>query len=78
MKVTLMQLYLFPYLGYFQLVSVVDTFVFADDVNFIKGRFINRNKILHQTKDYYVTVPCGNNQNKIINEVQVSFTLKIK
>ncbi len=46
-----MQPYLFPYLGYFQLLKAVDVFVFADDVNFIKGGFINRNKILFKNEE---------------------------
>jgi len=37
MKVAIMQPYLFPYLGYWQLIKSVDTFVILDDVNFIKG-----------------------------------------
>ena len=41
MKVAIMQPYLFPYLGYFQLVDAVDSFVFYDDVNFIKQGWIN-------------------------------------
>ena len=51
MKVAMMQPYLFPYLGYFQLVNAVDVFVFADDVNFIKGGFINRNRILLKNEE---------------------------
>ena len=38
-----MQPYFFPYLGYFQLVNAVDTFVFYDTVNFINRGWINRN-----------------------------------
>ena len=30
-----MQPYLFPYLGYYQLVHAVDKFIFFDDVNYI-------------------------------------------
>mgnify|MGYP003112238087 CR=1 FL=1 len=73
MKVAVMQPYLFPYLGYFQLVHATDVFVFADDVNFIKRGFINRNKILVQNKEQYFTVPCNKaSQNKLINEIQIS------
>ncbi|MDO6605163.1 WbqC family protein [Arenibacter palladensis] len=73
MKVAVMQPYLFPYLGYFQLVHAADVFVFADDVNFIKRGFINRNKILFQNKEQYFTVPCIKaSQNKLINEIQIS------
>ena len=45
MKVAIMQPYLFPYIGYFQLIAAVDKFVVYDDVNFIKGGWINRNNI---------------------------------
>lgn len=45
MKLALMQPYLFPYLGYFQLVAAVDRFVFYDDVNYIKNGWINRNRV---------------------------------
>ena len=40
-----MQPYLFPYIGYYQLVRWADCFVFLDDVNFIKGGYIARNII---------------------------------
>ena len=46
MKVAIMQPYLFPYLGYFQLINLADTFVFHNDIQFIKGGYINRNQIL--------------------------------
>lgn len=52
-----MQPYLFPYLGYFQLVAVVDKFVFYDDVNFIKQGWINRNAILVAGRRHLFTVP---------------------
>ncbi|MDP4145749.1 MAG: WbqC family protein [Bacillota bacterium] len=46
MKVGIMQPYLFPYLGYFQLINAVDKFVVYDDVQYMKGGWINRNRIL--------------------------------
>ena len=46
MKVAIMQPYLFPYIGYFQLIKAVDTFVIYDDVQYIKSGWINRNRIL--------------------------------
>lgn len=55
MKVGIMQPYLFPYIGYFQLINFVDAFVFHDDVQFIKGGWINRNRILLNGKDYMFT-----------------------
>lgn len=52
-----MQPYLFPYLGYFQLAYHCDKFVFYDDVNFIKGGYINRNNILSNGKKQLFTLP---------------------
>lgn len=57
MKVAVMQPYLFPYIGYFQMIKAVDKFVFYDDVNFIKQGWINRNRILLNNKDFMFTVP---------------------
>lgn len=52
-----MQPYIFPYIGYFQLIKSVDKFVFYDDVNYIKQGWINRNKILVSEKDFLFTIP---------------------
>lgn len=60
MKIAVMQPYLFPYIGYFQLINAVDKFVFYDDVNFIKQGWINRNKILVSGKDFLFTIPLVN------------------
>jgi len=57
MKTAIMQPYLFPYIGYFQLINAVDKFVIYDDVNFIKQGWINRNNILVQGKPFMFTVP---------------------
>jgi len=57
MKLGIMQPYLFPYIGYFQLINSVDKFVIYDDVNFIKQGWINRNRILSPQGDLLFTVP---------------------
>lgn len=57
MKLAVMQPYLFPYLGYFQLVRAVDQFVVFDDVAFIKGGWINRNRILINGEPSLFTIP---------------------
>ncbi len=46
MKLGLMQPYFFPYIGYFQLIQAVDSFIVYDDVAFIKQGWINRNRLL--------------------------------
>jgi hypothetical protein len=57
MKLAIMQPYFFPYIGYWQLLHAVDRFVIYDDVNYIKGGWVNRNRILINDKPAYMTVP---------------------
>ncbi len=52
-----MQPYLFPYVGYFQLMHAVDRFVVYDDVAFIKQGWVNRNRLLINGRASYFTVP---------------------
>jgi len=87
-RLAIMQPYLFPYIGYFQLINAVDTFVIYDDVNFIKGGWINRNFILSQGKPSRITlqlqgassnklinqVTVGNNKNKLLKSIQQSYS----
>lgn len=70
MKLAIMQPYLFPYLGYYQLAYAVEKFVFYDDVNFIKKGWINRNNILVNKKKHLFTVPLQEiSQHKKISEI---------
>ena len=63
------QPYFFPYLGYYQLVHHVDTFVFLDDVNFIKKGFIHRNSIRLNKRPHQFTLSVSHqSQNRHINE----------
>jgi hypothetical protein len=50
MKIGIMQPYLFPYLGYFQLLNEVDQYVIFDEAQYIKQGWINRNRLLGDTK----------------------------
>ncbi|WP_321280959.1 WbqC family protein [Marinifilum fragile] len=69
-SVAIIQPYVFPYLGYFQLLYSVENVVFYDDVNFIKRGWINRNKILVNGKEFMFTIPLQKaSQNKLINEI---------
>ncbi len=73
MKLAIMQPYLFPYLGYFQLIHSVDRFVVFDDVNFIKKGWVNRNNLLVNEAPLLFTVPLlGASQNRTIKDIQVS------
>lgn len=75
MKLGLMQPYFFPYIGYWQLMNAVDEYVLADDVNYIKGGYINRNRILINGEPQYFRMPVAKqSQNKFINEHETGFT----
>ena len=77
MKTAIMQPYIFPYIGYFQLISAVDTFVFYDDVNYIKRGWINRNQILVNNQAHLFSIPLKSaSQNKLINEVELGLDEK--
>ena len=72
MRLAVMQPYLFPYVGYYQLLQAVDQFVFFDDVHFIKKGWIHRNAVLLQGERYRFTVPLLKaSQNKRIQETQL-------
>lgn len=74
MKVAIMQPYLFPYIGYFQLINAVDVFVVYDDVNYIKKGYINRNSILLGDSKFQFTFPIvGASQNVKICELDFDF-----
>ncbi len=65
-----MQPYFMPYLGYFQLIASVDHFVFFDNVNFIKRKWINRNYIASNNVRQLLTVPCEEiSQNRMIKDI---------
>jgi hypothetical protein len=57
MRLAVMQPYLFPYLGYFQLAAACDLFVVLDDVTYIKQGWINRNRIQSSTGSALFSVP---------------------
>ncbi len=71
-KIAIMQPYIFPYIGYMNLVNESDIFVFYDDVNFIKKGWINRNKIILNGDSYRFTLPLeGASQNKLIKDIKI-------
>lgn len=73
MKIAIMQPYIFPYIGYFQLIAAADKFILYDDVSFINKGWINRNNILVNGQSHMFTIPLKKaSQNKPINEIEVS------
>ncbi len=72
-SLAIMQPYFLPYLGYWQLIGAVDTFLIYDDVNFIKSGWINRNRILINGEPRYITIPIrGASPNVEISSLLIS------
>ncbi|AYA37126.1 hypothetical protein D3Y59_08705 [Hymenobacter oligotrophus] len=72
MRIAIMQPYLFPYVGYFQLLHCADAFVLLDDVAFIKKGWINRNRILVNGAEHLFTIPIASgSQNKLIKDTHL-------
>lgn len=73
MKVGIMQPYFIPYIGYWQLINAVDKYIIYDDVNYIKGGWINRNRILLNGKAHYINIQMHEaSPNKKINEIAIN------
>ena len=77
MKLGIMQPYFMPYIGYFQLMKAVDKYVVYDDVNYIKGGWVNRNHILinGEKKMFTVTLQKAS-PNKLFNEIVIGDDFK--
>ncbi len=74
MKLAIMQPYFFPYIGYFQLINAVDEFVIYDNIQFSKGGWIQRNRILSRDKKYLIfSLPLKHDSDYLnINERSLS------
>jgi len=71
-----MQPYFFPYLGYFSLIKNSDIFTLLDTVQYIKGGWIERNRILNGNNDWsYIKVPLAHKSVHLkINELKIDNT----
>ena len=69
-----MQPYVFPYLGYFQLIAAVDKFILLDNVHYINKGWINRNRLLLNNKITPFVIPLKKaSQNKLIKDLEISY-----
>tara|TARA_B100000795_G_scaffold268741_1_gene256359 strand:+ start:82 stop:774 length:693 start_codon:yes stop_codon:yes gene_type:complete len=57
MKCAIMQPAFLPWVGYFNLISGVDNFVFLDDAQLQKNSWHNRNRILVNQNPHWISVP---------------------
>lgn len=56
-KTSIMQPYFLPYIGYWQMMNAVDTFMILDDVNYIRQGWIHRNRIECDGKEKSLVLP---------------------
>jgi hypothetical protein len=63
MKIAIMQPYFLPYIGYFQLIKAVDTFVVYDNIQYTKKSWINRNRYLLNGKDAIFSIALKKDSN---------------
>ncbi len=77
MTLGIMQPYFMPYIGYWQLIAAVDTYVVYDDVNYIKGGWVARNNILLNGQKHMFTITLnGASPNKLFNEISIKDDFK--
>lgn len=70
-----MQPYFFPYIGYWQLMSVVDEFVVYDNIQYTKKGWINRNRYLRNGKAETFSLPLKKDSSLLnVNERYLSDT----
>ncbi|MAW32970.1 MAG: hypothetical protein CMK56_01020 [Proteobacteria bacterium] len=73
MALAIMQPYLLPYIGYYQLIQLADQFVLYDNVKYTKKGWINRNRMLRNGEASVFTVPIKKAPDStIINERVIS------
>ena len=65
MTVAVMQPYLFPYLGYYQLAAAADGFVFFDDAQYITRGYVNRNRLRAGDQATWFTVPVAKHSSRL-------------
>ena len=66
----IMQPTFFPWIGYFDLIDQVETFVFFDDVQLVKRSWQVRNRIKSANGELFLTIPIK--KNKIRDELLIS------
>ncbi len=68
-----MQPYFLPYIGYWQLLNMVDKFVVYDNIQYTKKGWINRNNILLNNKSFLFSLPLKKDKDFLnVNERYLS------
>ena len=79
MKIGMMQPYFFPYIGYFQLLNMVDKYVVYDTGKFSNNKWGFRNRILiNGSPGFFRVKTLKASQNKQFNEIKYLMVLSQK
>lgn len=70
----------FPWIGFFSFIEKSEKVIFLDDVQFVRGKWQQRNKIINQDTFQYLTVPVKKKgfYKQNLNEVEISDKLFFK
>jgi len=60
-----------PWKGYFDIIHDVDLFVFYDDLQYTKNDWRNRNRIKTANGASWITIPVGEDCNRLICDVEI-------
>jgi hypothetical protein len=72
MRVAIIQSSYIPWKGYFDIIHDVDTFIFLDDVQYTTRDWRSRNRVKTKDGPKWLSVPVGNDTNRLIHEVSIS------
>lgn len=70
-KVAILQSNYIPWKGYFDMIAAVDEFILYDEVQFTKNDWRNRNQIKTQHGVQWLSIPVGQDINRLICEVEL-------
>lgn len=68
-KVAIVQSNYIPWKGYFDIINMVDLFIFHDDLQYTKQDWRNRNLIKTPRGTEWLSIPCGSDENRLIYEI---------
>lgn len=71
-RVAILQSNYIPWKGYFDMINMVDLFIFHDDLQYTHGDWRNRNLIKASNGLKWLSIPCGINEKRLIHEVQLT------
>jgi len=70
-KVAILQSNYIPWKGYFDIINMVDLFIFHDDLQYTKNDWRNRNRIKTHNGLKWLTIPCGASEKRLICQVEI-------